>query len=63
MITLRDHHDGELFDPHGLRGPDRRRLLEQSWAGVFRQHLLHHLPVDLLGRYFQEQLGRPSKDL
>ena len=42
---------------------DTRRLLERSWAGVFRDHLLDELPVDDLRRHLDDRLGRPSKDL
>lgn len=45
MLTLRDHQSRELFDPWEHLGVKRRRLLEVSWAGVFREYLLEHLPV------------------
>ena len=35
MLTLRDHQSKNLFDPWEYLGPQRRRLLEKSWAGVF----------------------------
>ena len=63
MFTLRDRRTGELFDRWSDLGDKRRRLLERSWAGVFRDHLLVELPVDDLCRHFDERLGRPSKDL
>lgn len=63
MRTLVDHHSGDLFDPWEYLGPQRRRLLEQSWAGVFRDYLLAHLPVEELAAVFREDFGRPSKDL
>jgi hypothetical protein len=63
MLTVRDHDSGDLFDPWAYLGPRRRRLLEQSWAGVFREYLLIHLPVDELGTGFRDGVGRPSKDL
>ena len=44
-------------------GPQRRRLLQQSWAGVFRDYLLQHLPVKELAASFRDDFGRPSKDL
>ena len=46
MFTLRDRRTGELFDRWSDFGDKRRRLMEQSWAGVFRNHLLVELPVD-----------------
>ncbi len=62
MITLRDRRTGELFDRWSDFGEKRRRLMERSWAGVFRDHLLDELPVDDLCRHFDDRLGRPSKD-
>ena len=63
MITIRDHHTGDLFDPWAHLGPKRRQLLDRSWAGVFREHLLAHLPVQELASHFRHGMGRPSKDL
>lgn len=63
MRTLRDHSSDPLFDPWEYLGPQRRKLLESSWAGVFRDYLLEHLPVKELAAAFREDLGRPSKDL
>ena len=63
MFTLRDRRTGELFDRRSYFGDKRRRLMEQSWAGVFRNHLLVELPVDDLCRHLDERMGRPSKDL
>jgi hypothetical protein len=63
MITLRDHRSGTLFDPWEYLGPPRRRLLERSWAGVFRKHLLTHLPVVEVAPHLCHDFGRPSKDL
>jgi hypothetical protein len=61
--NLRDHQSGVLFDPWEYLGPQRRRLLKQGWAGVFRDYLLKHLPVKELAASFQDDFGRPSKDL
>src|SRR5262249_5646356 len=33
-----------------------------SWAGVFRQHLQPHLPVEALAACFTKTGGRPRKD-
>jgi hypothetical protein len=63
MLTLRDHQSGDLFDPWEFLGPQRRQLLERSWAGVFRDYLLQHLPVKELAAGFRDDFGRPSKDL
>ena len=63
MFTLRDRRTGDLFDRWSDLGEKRRHLLERSWAGVFRDHLLSSLPVDELCRHFDQHMGRPSKDL
>lgn len=63
MRTLRDHASEPLFDPWEYLGPQRRGLLERSWAGVFRDYLLEHLPVKELAAAFLADFGRPSKDL
>ena len=59
MFTLRDRRTGELFDRWSDLGDKRRCLLERSWAGVFRDHLLVELPVDDLCRHLDERMGRP----
>jgi hypothetical protein len=63
MFTLRDRRTGDLFDRWPDMGERRRLLLERSWAGVFRNHLLDDLPIEELLPHFDERLGRPSKDL
>ena len=63
MITVKDHHTERLFDPWEYLGPKRRKLLDSSWSGVFRRYLLEKLPVSKLARYFDEVMGRPSKEL
>lgn len=63
MITLRDSRTTSLFDGRSELGEKRRRLLERSWAEVFRNHLLEDLPVDELFPHFDQRMGRPSKDL
>jgi len=40
----------------------RRQWLERSWAGIFRQHLLPSLPIELLAKQFPDKGGRPRKD-
>ena len=63
MIHTKDHHTGYLFDPWDHLGPKRRKLMEQSWAGLFREHILLELPVHKIARYFTAGLGRPTKEL
>jgi hypothetical protein len=63
MQYTKDHKTGYLFDPFGHLGPKRRKLLEQSWAGVFREYLLNELPVEKIAKHFHPSMGRPSKEL
>ena len=63
MITFRDRRTPDLFDRWSEMGQKRRLLLDRSWAGVFRDHLLDDLPIQELLPHFDDRLGRPSKDL
>jgi len=61
MITVKDHQKERLFDPWDYPGPKRRKLLETSWAGVFRTHLFVKLPpVGRVARHFNDRLESPS---
>ena len=63
MIHTRDHQTTYLFDPWDYLGPKRKKLLSESWAGLFREHILSELPVHKLARSFHEDIGRPTKEL
>jgi hypothetical protein len=63
MIHIKDPKQQHLFDPWAYLSPKRRRMLEEGWPGLFRQHLLGELPVDLLKPFFTEAIGRPTKEL
>ena len=63
MINVKDHHTKWLFDPWDHIGPKRRKLLDSSWAGVFRKYLLENLPIEKIARHFDESQGRPTKEL
>ncbi len=63
MIHTRDHQTDYLFDPWDYLGPKRKKLLTESWAGVFREHILQELPVQKIAPYFSEGCGRPTKEL
>ena len=53
----------ELFDPWGFLSPKRRRLLDESWAGLFQKEILCELPVSKLAKVFHKSFGRPTKEL
>lgn len=62
MRHIKDHNTGYLFDPWDYLGSRRRKLLERSWAGMFREYLLNELPVGKLVNHFHPSMGRPSKE-
>ena len=35
MIYTKDHKTVSLFDPWEHLGPKRRKLMEESWGGLF----------------------------
>ena len=43
--------------------PKRRHMLDESWPGLFREHLLSELPVDKLKPFLHDDFGAPSKEL
>ena len=63
MIRIKDHKQGRLFDPWSYLSPKRRRLLDQSWAGLFREQILCELPVGKFVPFFNDSFGRPTKEL
>ena len=63
LVNIKDHKTGRLFDPWGHLGPKRRKLLDESWAGLFRKEILPDLPVDKMAPFFDAGLGRPTKEL
>jgi hypothetical protein len=63
MVHAKDHKTGYLFDPWKHLGPKRKRLLQESWAGLFRDHILCELPVHELSPSFCSDFGRPTKEL
>ena len=63
MIRIKDHKTGYIFDPWDYLGPKRRKLMEESWAGLFRQEILNELPVNEIASAFSDMVGRPTKEL
>jgi len=63
MIRIKDHKTRYMFDPFAHLGPKRRRMIEQSWAGLFRKYVLTELPVNLLAKRFPSGEGHPTKEL
>src|SRR4030067_126012 len=48
MFHARDCKTGSLFDKWAYMGPRRRKLLDDSWAGLFRKEILPELPREKL---------------
>jgi len=63
MIRVEDHKTGYLIDPWRHLGPKRRKMLDESWAGLYREHILNHLPIEKLVPHFRSDFGRPTKEL
>jgi hypothetical protein len=63
MINIKDHKTLNIFDPLPYLGPKRRRLMESSWAKLFRDHVLSALPVDKIFKNYHWAMGRPTKEL
>lgn len=63
MIHIKDHKQRDMFNPFAHLGPKRLALLESSWANLFREEILHNLPVDKLFEYYDEFKGRKTKEL
>ncbi|MDF1534882.1 MAG: transposase [bacterium] len=63
MFHTKDYKTLDMFDPFEHLGPRRRKLLESSWAHLFREEVLPELPVQKLLLHYSELQGRPTKEL
>lgn len=63
MFYTKDRKTGQLFDQWRYLGPKRRKLLDESWAGLFREKILPELPVERMTPFFSPDQGRPTKEL
>ncbi len=63
MIYIKDQKQQQLFDPWDFLSPKRRKMLDRSWPGFFRDGILPELPVDKLAPFFHNGFGRPTKEL
>jgi hypothetical protein len=52
-----------MFHPFEYLGPKRLALLESSWAHLFREEILHKLPVENLFPHYSDCKGRKTKEL
>ena len=63
MIHIKDHKTLNIFDPFAFLGPKRKKLIDTSWAKLFRDHILLSLPVDKVFKNYHWAMGRPTKEL
>ncbi len=63
MFHAKNHKLTPIFDPWEFLGPKRRKLLDESWSGLFRENILKILPVKKLKPSFTRCFGRPSKEV
>ncbi len=63
MIYVKDHKQRDMFNPFAHLGTKRLVLLESSWAHLFREEILHNLPVEKLFQFYDEFKGRKTKEL
>jgi len=62
MIYTKDHKTASLFDPWEHLGPKRRKLMEESWAGLFKKEILYELPVNKVAPFSLLVLGDQPKN-
>lgn len=63
MFHAKNNKQTYIFDPFAHLGDKRRRLLEESWAGVFRNKILPVLPVNELRKHYHITNGRPTNEM
>lgn len=63
-VKNRDNLYFEGMDPwENAISRKKLSLLKNSWAEVFRQHILPHMPVRQVAAHFDKTTGRPTKEL
>lgn len=63
MIYTKDHKTVNIFDPFAFLGPKRKKLIDKSWARIFRDEILPDLPIKLIIPHYHASKGRSSKEL
>jgi len=63
MIHFKDHKTLNIFVPFSFLGPKRKKLIDTSWAKLFRDHILAELPVEKIFKKYHWFMGRPTKEL
>ena len=60
VFNIKDHKTLCMSDSFDYLGSKRRKMPDESWAGIFRDNVRHMLPVELLLPYFSAKTGDPS---
>jgi len=63
MYHTKDHKTPSMFEEFSFLGAKRLKRMKQSWAGLFRDHILAELPVERIVSGYHPDQGRPSKEL
>jgi len=63
MIHFKDHKTLHIFDSFAFLGPKRKKLMDTSWAKLFRDEILPVLPVGKIFKNYHWAMGRPTKEL
>ena len=65
MFHTKDHKTGYLFDhgPFHWLDQKRKKLIDTSWAKLFREEILPNLPVSKLIPFYSPGKGAPTKEL
>jgi hypothetical protein len=63
MIYVKDHKTTDMFDQFLFLGPKRKQRIDESWAKVFREHILAALPVEKIFSKYDPVFGAPTKEL
>lgn len=62
MINIKDNSQKDLIDSWSFLSPKHRKLLDETWAGLFQMEILCELPIYKLVSFFNDDLGRITKD-
>lgn len=64
MRNIRDPRQTALYDVwEQVLAPGTYEKLKRDWPGVFREVILHLMPVELVAEHFDPKMGRPTKEL
>lgn len=62
MTNKKTHKEPDLFDTWDFLNPNRRRMLEEDWPGLFKQHLLCELPAANIHPLLTDGFSQSSAD-